>query len=475
MASSGQILTAAQMRAAEAALIACGETESSLMDRAGRGAAAWVYRMAAGRAVTVLCGPGNNGGDGYVIARVLAERGVPVTVVAPLAPTTEAAKAARAGYRGVLVDASGSSALQGICHGKSAQSSSGGVLVDCLFGTGLARMLDASLAGLLGALAMAHPLRIAVDLPSGTQSDSAALLNHGLTDYHLTLALGAWKWAHWLMPAAAKMGELRLVDIGIGAVCGAGQIAPRARLHAPAAEAHKYTRGLLAVVGGTMPGAARLAARAAMHGGAGYVKLLADAASPDELVVDPAPLPDALADQRLSAMLVGPGLGRGDDARGRLRDCLASARPLVIDADALHLLGPAMLTGAGTLILTPHAGELTALYQSFGIADTGRLASLSELARVAGAVVVAKGPDTLIAAPDGAILALPRASSWLSTAGTGDVLAGLIASRLAARDEPMQAASIGCQLHAAAARRAGPAFNASTLIDYIPAAYASFL
>ena len=459
MPSRGQILTAAQMREAEAALIAGGETVETLMERAGRGAADYVFRVAAGRAVTVLCGPGNNGGDGYVIARVLAELGVPVVVVAPVEPKTPAAQAARALYRGNIL-----------------ATAKGAVLVDCLFGTGLTRPLDPALAGLLGELAAAHPLRIAVDLPSGVASDSGALLDDGLPEYTLTVALGAWKWAHWLMPAAARMGQRRLVDIGIGAVPGAGQLAPRAKLFPPPADAHKYTRGLLAVVGGAMPGAAMLSARAAMHGGAGYVKLLADTdrAGPDELVVDTRSLDEALADKRLSALLIGPGLGRHAAARERLQQALGYAGPLVLDADALMLLEPAMLSGR-PLIVTPHAAELEVLCENFGVGAGEKLDRVARLARTMNGVVVAKGPDTVIASPQGALELLQPALSWLSTAGTGDVLAGLIASRLATGASLMQAASEGCQLHAEAARLAGPAFSAGTLIDYIPSAYTSFL
>jgi len=447
------------MREAEGALIAGGETVESLMERAGRGAADYVFRMAAGRAVTVLCGPGNNGGDGYVIARVLAERGVPVSVVAPLEPATDAAINARARWGGTPVD-----------------HANGHVFVDCLFGTGLTRPLDEPMRDLLLGLRGLHEKSVTIDVPSGVDSDSGAELNERLPGNDLTIALGAWKRAHWLMPAAGKMGARRLVDIGIGAVTGAVQLAERARLFAPHAEAHKYTRGLLAVVGGEMRGAAMLSARAALHGGAGYVKLLADGPTcgPDELVVDAAPLDKALADRRLSAVLIGPGLGRDDAAKMRLQQALGFAGPKVLDADALMLLEPAMLSG-GPLIVTPHAGELGALCESFGIGEGERLERVAKLAQAMSAVVVAKGPDTLLASPQGALELLPPALSWLSTAGTGDVLAGLIASRLATGVSPMHAASEGCQLHAKAARLARPVFSAGTLIDYIPSAYMSFL
>jgi hydroxyethylthiazole kinase-like uncharacterized protein yjeF len=459
LTASNQILTAAQMRDAEAVLIARGETVETLMDRAGRGAAEYVFRIAAGRAVTVLCGPGNNGGDGYVIARLLAERGVPVVVVAPMEPKTPAARAARVLYGGEIAD-----------------RADGSVLVDCLFGTGLVRPLDKALAGLLTELAAAHPLRIAVDLPSGMDSDTGALLNGDLPEYTLTIALGAWKWAHWLMPAAARMGERRLVDIGFGPAEGDGQLASRARLAAPAPDAHKYTRGLLAVVGGEMAGAAALAARAALHGGAGYVKLLAATVTSrlDELVFETGALETALADRRISAVLAGPGLGRSAAAKDRLQQALGYTGPLVLDADALMILEPAMLSG-GPLIVTPHAGELAQLCNRFGIDEGDRRGQVTKLAQAMRAVVVAKGPDTLIAEPGGMVQVMPPASSWLSTAGTGDVLAGLIASRLATGQSPVRAAIEGCQLHAEAARYAGPVFSAGNLIDYVPAAYKSFL
>lgn len=462
MLAPHQILTAAQMQAAEQALIGGGETVSSLMERAGAGAAEYVWRIAAGRPVTVLCGPGNNGGDGYVIARVLAERGLAVSVVAPLEPKTEAAQVARSAWGGEPVAAA-----------------QGGVFVDCLFGTGLGRPLADDLAALVCRLAADHEHSVAIDLPSGVDSDSGAMLNQGLHACQATIALGSWKRAHWLMPACADMGTRKLVDIGIGPVESAAQLAGSPRLSAPLADAHKYTRGLLAVIGGVMPGAAMLAARAALHGGAGYVKLLAEHKSPmtpDELVVTDAPIDDALADKRIDAVLVGPGLGRDDAARARLEQALGRGGALVLDGDALVLLEPDMLADRrAPAILTPHAGELATLCDRFGIADGDKCARVEALAQASGATIVAKGPDTLVASPGHPLTFMGAASSWLSTAGTGDVLAGLVASRLAHGDAPQEAAITGSALHTEAARLAAPALSAGTLIDYIPAAYASFL
>ncbi len=454
-----QVLTVAQMRAAEHALIDAGDSVGSLMERAGNGAGDWVHRLAAGRPVTVLCGPGNNGGDGYVIARHLAARGGPVQVVAPLPPRTPAAMAARGAFAGVVGDGSG--ALP-----------QGGVFVDCLFGSGLTRAVDARLAALLTALWACHGLRIAIDLPSGIDADSGAVLNPEFGEYGLTLALGAWKHAHFAMPAAARMGALRLVDIGVTATPGAAEVLPRPALHAPPATAHKYTRGLLAIVGGAMPGAAVLAAMAARHAGAGYLRLIAGAepgAIPPDLVVVRGAPQAALADPRIAAVLVGPGLGRDGAARERLAVALAAGRPTVVDADALMLLRP----GHGAtwpLVLTPHEGELAALERAFGLGG-GTCAIKRDralaMARASGAVVVAKGADTVIAAPDGRVLVVPRAPSWLSVAGTGDVLAGLIASRLAVHRDAWRAAGEGVWLHGEAVRRAGPAFAAADLAGWV--------
>lgn len=462
-----QILTIAEMRAAEEALVEQGISVDQLMQRAGEGAAEWVWRVAAGRPVTVLCGPGNNGGDGYVIAEVLRGRGLPVTVVAPHPPKTAAARHARERYRGEVTG--------------GGVGTPGGVLVDCLFGSGLSRPLPDDLAHLLSSLAHGHACRIAVDLPSGINADDATPLNEGLPQYDLTLALGAWKVAHWLLPAREAMGQVRLIPIGVGKVADAARISAPPALAAPPVTAHKYSRGLLAVIAGEMPGAALLAARAAQHGGAGYVKIFADESDgpidgPPDLVVEHGSLFELVRDRRINAFLIGPGLGRSEQARARLDWVLACDLPTVCDADALHLLDPAMLDGREwPIIATPHAGELDALANSFGSVGLDRLEQVTELAEDLEGVLVAKGPDTLIAAAGAPLVVMPPAPSWLSTAGTGDVLAGLIASRLASGVSPRRAAEQGCWLHLAAARRAGPVFAAGQLIDHIPAAYADFL
>ena len=457
-----QILTVAQMREAEQELIDAGTSIEGLMDTAGRGAGEWVWRLSGGRAVTVLCGPGNNGGDGWVVAEAIRARGGEVAVISPREPATAAARNARSLYRGATID--------------GAASRHGEVFVDCLFGSGLTRELPAEWVDLIARLVRDHQTAVAIDLPSGVESDSGAMFNEGIPRYDLTVALGAWKFAHWTQPGMALMGERRLVAIGCGSVPGAARLLARPRLSAPASAAHKYTRGLLGIVAGEMPGAALLAAKAAMHGGAGYVKLLggdgAMRALPSELVADTRPLAEALGDKRISAVLVGPGLGRTNPANVGLRAVLDSSHPAVIDADALTLLGPAD-TPLSHAILTPHEGELAALEKSFSLPTSGlRRERALAVAKATGAVVVFKGPDSLIAAPDGTLILAPAAPSWLSVAGSGDVLAGILASRLAVHGKPLRAAEEALWLHGEAARIAGPAFTAGQLGNAVQGAMA---
>ena len=459
------VLTAAQMRAAEAALIASGTSVDLLMQRAGHGAAEWVWRISGGRAVTVLCGPGNNGGDGWVIAEAIRARGGEVAVVMAGEPATDPAKTARGLYQGTVLSA------------KAAPT--GEVLVDCLFGTGLTRPLSAEHLALLQRLAEQHGKLVAVDLPSGIEADLGQPLGPDLPPCDLTIALGAWKFAHFLMPAAATMGALRLVDIGIGPIEGAAQAIGRPQFTAPGPQAHKYTRGLLGVVAGAMPGAALLAAQAAQGAGAGYVRLYAEAplAMPVDLVLITLPLTEALADKRIAALLIGPGLGREEAARAKLTLALSEQIPAVLDADALMLLSPHMLAGrTAALVATPHGGELAVLERAFELPGSGtKLQRAAALAKASGMVVVAKGADSVVAAPDGRAALAHRASSWLSTAGTGDVLAGTIASRLATGADPFEAACEGLWLHAEAARLCRAAFTAGQLAAMVRSAFADCL
>ena len=440
------VLTAAQMRAAEDAAITTGTSIDTLMQRAGAGIADAVRRLAGVNEVLILCGPGNNGGDGYIAAARLHAAGRKVRVAAAAEPRTPAATAARALWTGAVEPL--------------ASAAPAPVLVDALFGTGLSRVLDDETASSLKRLVKSANLSIAVDVPSGINTDEAALLCD-VPGFHVTLALGAVKPAHLLQPAAARCGAVRVIPIGVEADSAARVLADP-DLAAPPVDAHKFTRGMVAIVRGRMVGAAQLAALAAMHAGAGYVELLGATipGAPHALVRRRCDA-EALADKRIGALLIGPGLGRDDAARALLDQALATDHPLVVDGDALHLVTPERLRGRNPpLILTPHAGEFAAL---FGAPAGSKLEAARAAADRAGATIVFKGPDTVIAAPDGRAVLAGEASSWLSTAGSGDVLAGAIAAMLAGGRTPLDAAAAGVWLHGEAARRLGPAFIADDL------------
>ncbi|HEY8593441.1 MAG TPA: NAD(P)H-hydrate dehydratase [Sphingomicrobium sp.] len=450
--SGRPILTADAMRAAEQAAIDCGVSVDALMDRAGAGLAEAVYRFAGPMPVLVLCGPGNNGGDGFVAARVLAERGVSVRVAALAEPASEAAKAARSRWRGEV-------------ETLDSDTTPAPIVIDALFGTGLKRGLEAAVQEQLFRLCNAAVVRVACDLPSGVDSDSGAELSE-VAAFDLTVAFGALKPAHRLMPAMRKCGRVVLAEIGIEASAPWHEIAaPRLPVLAP--DAHKYTRGLVHALAGKMPGAIALAATAAATAGAGYVRV-STSRSIDGLPASIVQTDTAvLADERIGCILVGPGMG---DIPQVLTLALTSRAPKVIDADAIgHLGEPERLKGQDA-ILTPHEGEFVRL---FGDLPRSKADRALEAARRSGAVVVYKGADTLVAAPDGRLGFRAPAPAWLATAGTGDVLAGAIAALRAQGMPAFEAACAGVWLQAKAAELAGAQMIADDLARAIPKAIAS--
>jgi hydroxyethylthiazole kinase-like uncharacterized protein yjeF len=301
---------------------------------------------------------------------------------------------------------------------------------------------------------------VACDLPSGVDSDSGALLNP-LHDYDLTVTFGALKPAHLLIPSMGKCGRVVLADIGIDAPADWHEIAPP-QLPALEPGGHKYDRGLVHALAGKMPGAIALAATAAARAGAGYVRV-----STSKTIEG---LPSAIVqtdsaevnDERIGCLLVGPGMG---DIPQVLTLALTSKAPKVLDADAISHLGePGRLKGQDAII-TPHEGEFRRL---FGEMEGTKPERALEAARRSGAVVVYKGGDTVVAAPDGKVGFRPPAPAWLATAGTGDVLAGVIAA-LRARGLPaFEAACAGVWIHGRAAEIAGPQMIADDLAEAIP-------
>ena len=446
------ILIAAEMRAAEQRLIDAGTSVETLMERAGAAAAEAIWRFAGPLPALVLCGPGNNGGDGYVIARLLQERGVEVQVAYLGEARGEAARAARQRFGGPSTPLLEAQARP--------------LLIDALFGTGLKRGLDEPVREMLLALAAQASVRAAIDLPSGVGSDGGEILS-AVPDYDLTITFGAAKPSHYLQPAARHTGLIVLGDIGIEADSRLHLIG-RPNLPEPGPDDHKYSRGYVALVTGEMPGASALAAAAALRSGAGYVRLIGDApvAGVPSAVVQGGASESILSDSRVSAIAVGPGLGRGDDARELMDKAMAAAAPKIFDADALFLLGrnPIALDGH---ILTPHGGEFARL---FGDLAGSKVDQARRAAEISGAVILYKGADTVVAAPDGRAAIAPAAPAWLASAGTGDVLTGIVAAMRARGMEPFEAASAAAWLHGRAAELAGPNLIADDLIAALPAA-----
>jgi hydroxyethylthiazole kinase-like uncharacterized protein yjeF len=443
------ILTAEAMRAAEEAAIHGGNTVETLMERAGAALAEAAYRFAGPMPTLILCGPGNNGGDGYVAARHLAARGIEVRIAALAEPGSDASKWARSEWKGVVEPLSGSTAAAPL-------------LIDCLFGAGLKRGLEPSVSEQVSRLCRESVAVIACDLPSGVATDSGEELSP-VPKFDVTVTFGALKPAHLLHPAMHRCGRLVLADIGVEAPGDWHEIClPSLPPLDP--DGHKYDRGLVHALAGAMPGAIALSARAAARAGAGYVRLSTSRpieGLPDAIVqLDTAPVND----ERIGCLLVGPGLG---DVPQVLTLALTSKAPKVIDADGItHLGEPERLKGQDAII-TPHEGEFRKL---FGDIEGSKPERALEAARRSGAVVVYKGPDTLVAAPDGRLGFAPPAPAWLASAGTGDVLAGLIAAMRARGLPAFEAASAGVWLHGRAAEIVGPQLIADDLAEAIPQA-----
>ncbi|UAK26207.1 NAD(P)H-hydrate dehydratase [Sphingomonas nostoxanthinifaciens] len=454
--SARPILTAAETRAAEVRAMAAGASVDLLMERAGAAVAEAVLRFAGTRDVLILCGPGNNGGDGYVAARYLRAAGVSVRIAASADPRTDAAQAARALWGGEVA------ALD--------TAEPAPVLVDALFGTGLKRPLEDAVAERFTALAVAAALRVAIDLPSGIESDTGALLTDG-PGFDLTVALGALKPAHRLMPSAARCGRVAIADIGLDIADDHPLLElGRPHLDTPPPSSNKYARGKLVVVGGSMTGASALVASAAQRAGAGYVELAGDPVGGVAHALVQRPwTPHTLDDPRIRAVAIGPGLGADDTARVRLDAAFACGKPLLLDADALTLVGHEGHERLRGHVVTPHWGEFVRL---FGDSGADRLSQARAAAASSGAIVLLKGSDSTVAHPDGRAATLPLAPSWLASAGTGDVLSGIIGALLAQGLDPFAAAKAGVWLHAEAARIAGPMLIADDLIAVLPRAMA---
>jgi hydroxyethylthiazole kinase-like uncharacterized protein yjeF len=487
-----ELLTSAEMSEADRLAVAGGTSGLKLMEAAGRAVADAACARLGGRRVVVVAGPGNNGGDGFVAARIVAERGHAVRLLF-------------AGDRDKL-------------KGDAAQAAAGwtrpveaaspdlidpdALVIDALFGAGLDREVTGAPRAMIEAMNRTAGPVIAVDLPSGINGTTGAAMGAAVKAGH-TVTFFRRKPGHLLLPGRMHCGTVECADIGVPASV-LDRVRPQtfanelplwsAHFPVPQPDAHKYARGHGVVVSGgvSTTGAARLAACGALRAGAGLVTiaspreaLAVNAASSLAIMVRPVDGEDELraflADTRRNAVVLGPGGGTGEPMRRQVFAALKSEAAVVLDADALTsfaecpdaLFEAIRARGGKPVLLTPHAGEFTRLFS--GIADDPQLHSKLERARAgaarSGAVILLKGADTVVATSDGRASIAANAPAYLATAGAGDVLAGMVAGLLAQHMPPFEAASAAVWLHGEAGQAFGPGLIAEDLPETLPGIY----
>ena len=471
------LLRVSQMQEADRLTEAAGISGEDLMHNAGSAVAREVMARWSARPVTVLCGPGNNGGDGFVAAAALASAGWPVRVAlhGAIAHLRGDAAVHAARWRGPVEPLD-----EGVLGGAE-------LAVDALFGAGLSRPLGADVIRVLAAAAERRIPLAAVDVPSGVMGDTGESL--GAIQARLTVTFTRKKPAHLLLPGRDLCGTQVLADIGTPAsvlerievdTWENGPALWRQRLPQVGASDNKYSRGHALLVGGyPTTGAARMAARAAARMGAGLTTIAVPvrgidvyAAALTSIMVRPLPsardLPRLLEDRRFTAYLIGPGAGIDEETRERTLAMLGTGRPVLLDADALTVFAgrPKELFEAvrGPCVLTPHEGEFARLFDASG----DKLTRARRAARDSGALIVLKGADTVIAAPDGRAVVNANAPPTLATGGSGDVLGGMILGLLTQGMDAFAAAAAAVWLHGAAALDFGPGLLAEDLPDLLP-------
>ncbi len=468
------ILSLAEMADADAAAVKSGVPTRILMQRAGEAVARAVIGRFKPVSTVVLCGPGDNGGDGYVAAKALKEAGWPDVTVATLgASRAGAAAQAAAEWTGTTTPLSSDSAR------------GAGVVIDALFGAGLTRALDPLAESALSAVTA--PI-VAVDLPSGLQGDTARPLGQ-VRRAALTVTFHARKLAHVLEPGRSLCGEVLVADIGLAPPDAPPKLVLNlpfnwaAAIPWPDVEAHKHRRGKLGVVGGRIAstGAARLAARAGLRAGAGLCTVLTQ---PGTLAINASaleavmvrPFEDAFELEQIGedydAVIIGPGAGVDAETMANLEALARTGAALVVDADALTVFRGDPDTLYNLLdrddVLTPHLGEFERIFPGLLASAPQRVAAARRAAELTGAVVLLKGPDTVIAAPDGRAAVNNNAPPFLATAGAGDVLAGLVGGLIAQGMESFEAACAAAWIHGEAAAGFGPGLISEDLPDRIP-------
>ena len=485
-----EVLTTAEMERADRLTIAAGTPGFALMISAGQAVAQAAMDLVEEGPILVVAGPGNNGGDGFVAAAELAARGREVAVILLCERDSlkgDAASAARGWKFPVLP-------FNPHAIGKPA------LIIDALFGAGLDRAVKGEPLEMIEAINANGAPVLAVDLPSGINGTTAAVMGVAVRATE-TVTFFRRKPAHLLLPGRIHCGRVRVADIGIDANVLA-EIQPRTFENLPSVwrpsfpvpriDGHKYDRGHAVVVSGGLAatGAARLSARGALRAGAGLVTL----ASPREaLAVNASALSavmvravdtvvefaEMLGDKRFNTCVIGPGAGIGARTRDLVLTAVSAKRSLVLDADALTSFAdaPDRLFDAikachdPQVVLTPHEGEFPRLFSDISNKQPlrSKLGRVRAAAERSGAVVLLKGPDTVVASPEGRATIAANAPPWLATAGAGDVLAGMISGLLAQGVPAFEAASMGVWMHGEAAREAGPGLIAEDLPEVLPA------
>jgi hydroxyethylthiazole kinase-like uncharacterized protein yjeF len=484
---SMEIFTVAEMYAADRLAAARGVPSLVLMENAGRAVAEAVVARWSPRPVIVLCGPGNNGGDGFVAARHLKARNWDVRVALLGAATSLTGDAAEMAKRWSGAVTRLTPDFLEDCE----------LVVVALFGAGLTRPLEGLARDAVARVNASHLPVVAIDVPSGLHGDLGHPLDESegaCAEATLTVTFFRKKPAHVLVPGRFLCGEIVVADIGTpdGVIAEIGpelfengSVLWGARYPWPAPTAHKYARGHAIVVSGPAhaTGAARLAARAALRVGAGLVSV---ASPPDAVPVNAAALTavmvkpiagagglaDLLRDKRFNAVLIGPGCGVGSATRDKVAAVLASSAATVLDADALTSYSDAphalLLLLRMSTVLTPHEGEFERIFPGLLGRSSTRIEAVRAAAAAAKCTIVLKGPDTAIGSPDGRVVVNTNAPPTLATAGSGDVLAGLVVGLLAQGLDPYDAACAAVWLHGEAASRFGTGLIAEDLPECLP-------
>ncbi|MDX1922300.1 MAG: NAD(P)H-hydrate dehydratase [Alphaproteobacteria bacterium] len=481
------VLTAQQMRLAEQSAVQAGTPLIVLMERAGLAVAEQVMARYTKCPTIILCGPGNNGGDGFVAARHMAAKGWPVRILlfGKLEDLTPEAKVAASRWRGAVITASVSvleTALQ-----KGAQ-----LVIDALYGIGLRRAVTGEAAQLLQLINRSGLPIVSVDIPSGLNADTGQVFGQSAVA-DLTICFFRKKLAHVLMPGRMLCGEIILMDVGIPEqtllniplqVCENHPNLWISYYPQPQLSHNKFDRGHVMVLGGSqMTGAARLAAQAAQRIGSGLVTIAAPqtayfiyAVSNTSILVNPViegegfmhSFQKLLEDRRMNVVLLGPGAGENEQTRQAVQLALAAGKPCVLDADALNVFAGDAESLKRIInpqcIITPHEGEFSRLFDRVIDARLDKVSRTKAAAAFLGCTVVLKGADTVIASPEGLAIINSNAPATLATAGSGDVLAGFIAGLIAQGVEVFPAGCIATWLHAAVASEYGPCLIAEDLI-----------